>query len=583
MSTVLGLNAYHADSAACLVVDGRLVAAAEEERFRRVKHWAGLPREAIAYCLAEAGIAPAEVEHIAINTDPRAQFARKALYALRHRPNAALLRERVRGAGARMSLGAALRHAFPTAHWRAQTHRVEHHLAHLASAYHASPFDHALALSVDGFGDFASAAWGLGTGDRLRVEDRIAFPHSLGVFYQALTQYLGFPKYGDEYKVMGLASYGEPRHMAAMRELVRLEADGTFRLGLDYFRHPREAIALRWDDGAPEFGPLHTDALADLLGPVRAPDAELEARHRDIACSVQAMYEEAFVHLLRALHARYRVPALALAGGCAMNSVANGKITRATRFERVYVQAAAGDAGGAVGAALVVAHAIGDRPAAGQMTHGYWGPAFGADRVETALAQRRADIDHAGCEIRRIPDEGALCAETARRLAAGQVIGWFQGRMEWGARALGNRSILCDPRRDDMRDLLNRKIKRREMFRPFAPSVLREAVAEWFEQDADVPCMMQVFPIRADKRGRVPAVTHVDGTGRLQTVTREQNPRYHGLISAFRDLTGVPMLLNTSFNENEPIVCTPEEALDCFLRTEMDVLVAGDSIIARGG
>jgi carbamoyltransferase len=582
VSVVLGLNAYHADSAACVLVNGRLVAAAEEERFRRVKHWAGLPSEAIAYCLTEAHLAPTDVAHVAINTDPRAQLGRKVAYALRHRP-ASLVRERARVAGARHSISRALAEAFPAHRWRARVHRVEHHLAHLASAYHASAFDAAVAVSVDGFGDFASAAWGPGVGDRLQVDGRVSFPHSLGTFYQALTQYLGFPNYGDEYKVMGLASYGAPRHLAQMRDVVRLGTDGMFQLGLRYFRHPREAITVRWDGGAPTFGPLYTDALVDLLGPARARDAEIETRHRDIACSVQAMYEEAFVHLLRALHARYRLPSLALAGGCAMNSVANGKITRATPFARVYVQPAAGDAGGAVGAALLVAHATGDHPARGQMTHAQWGPAFDAEAIASAVAARRAEIDRAGCDIRQVADEDALCADAARRLADGQVVGWFQGRMEWGARALGNRSILCDPRRADMRDLLNRKIKRRESFRPFAPSILRERVREWFDDDVDVPCMMQVLPIREEQRALVPAVTHVDGTGRLQTVTRADNPRYHRLIAAFHERTGVPMVLNTSFNENEPIVCTPAQALDCFLRTEMDALVAGDTIIARRG
>ena len=424
---------------------------------------------------------------------------------------------------------------------------------------------------------------GLGRGDpgaRLRSHGRVYFPHSLGIFYQALTQYLGFPHYGDEYKVMGLAPYGKPAHLDAMRKIVHLLPDGSFRLDLSYFRHHRSQISYQWNDGAPQFGDLFAPALEELLGPRRKPTDPLEDRHRDIARSVQAMYEEAFFHLIRKAQAQYGSTNLALAGGCAMNSVANGKVRRVTPFRRVYVQSAAGDAGGAIGAAFALWHRLGGKRTF-VMDHAYWGPAFGPAEIAEVLSEHRTQMSQVGCTIEEMTDEAALCHRTAAAIADGKVVGWFQGRMEWGPRALGNRSIVCDPRRADMKAILNAKIKRRESFRPFAPSVLEEAVSEWFEEDDAVPFMMQVFQIREEKRQLIPAVTHVDGSGRLQTVSRRTNPLYHRLIAAFRELTGIPMVLNTSFNENEPVVCKPKEALDCFLRTQMDVLVLGNTMIRR--
>jgi carbamoyltransferase len=471
--------------------------------------------------------------------------------------------------------------AFPGDSFRGKVHAVEHHRAHLSSAFHVSPFQEAVVVSVDGFGDFASAAWGVGKGTAISVDDRVFFPHSLGIFYQALTQFIGFPHYGDEYKVMGLAPYGEPLFMAQMRQVVLLQADGSFRLNLDCFRHHREKIDYEWENGGPSVGTLFGERLTDLLGPPRAPEEPLTQKHKDIARSAQTMYEEAFFHLLNTLHARHGLDAVAIAGGCAMNSVANGKIVLRTPFKQIYVPAAAGDAGGAVGAAFSVWHSLGGKRGAVD-NHAYWGPGYSDDAVDRLLAARAAEITGSGCSVSIQGDEDALSRHVATAISRGEVVGWFQGRMEWGPRALGNRSILGDPRRADMKDILNVKIKRRESFRPFAPSVLRDAVPQWFEQDGDVPFMMQVYQIRAEKRALIPAVTHVDGSGRLQTVTAAANPRYHRLICAFRDLTGVPMVLNTSFNENEPVVCTPAEALDCFLRTNMDMLVLGTRIVRRG-
>jgi carbamoyltransferase len=379
---------------------------------------------------------------------------------------------------------------------------------------------------------------------------------------------------------MGLAPYGHPVFVDAMRKIVRLLAGGGFELDLKYFRHHRENIAYEWGGGSPEFGDLFSVALEDLLGPRRLPNEPLEDRHRDTARSAQAMYEEAFFHLLSSLQERSGLTDLALAGGCAMNSVANGKVRRMTRFRRVYVQAAAGDAGGAIGSAFAVWHKLGGKRTF-VMDHAYWGPAFGGGEIADLLTSRQSEVAAAGCTREDVLDEATLCRRTAAAIADGKVVGWFQGRMEWGPRALGNRSIVCDPRRSDMKALLNAKIKRRESFRPFAPSVLEEDVAKWFEEDDAVPFMMQVFQIREEKRKLIPAVTHVDGSGRLQTVSSLTSPRYHRLIESFRDLTGIPMVLNTSFNENEPVVCRPQEALDCFLRTKMDMLVMENTVISR--
>jgi len=577
---ILGINAFHADSSAALVRDGLLVAAAEEERFRRMKHWAGFPSQAIAYCLREAGLHLTDVDHVAVNQDNQANFARKLGFLISNRPQLSLVLQRLRNRRNREGVVDLLAKSFPDQKFRGDFHNIEHHFAHLSSAFHVSPFLEAVIVSIDGFGDFSSAAWGIGSGDNLSVEMRVHFPHSIGVFYQALTQYLGFPRYGDEYKVMGLAPYGKPVYLNAMRKLVNLQPDGSFKLNLKYFCHHQSAISYQWKDVAPQFCDLFAPALEGLLGPRREQDDPLEDRHRDIARSVQAMYEEAFFHLIRKAQERCGSSSLALAGGCAMNSVANGKVQRVTPFRRVYVQPAAGDAGGAIGAAFAIWHKMGGKRTF-VMDHAYWGPGFTHAEIADVLSEHCSELLEVGCMIEELPDDSILCHRTSAAIAEGKVVGWFQGRMEWGPRALGNRSILCDPRRGDIKAVLNAKIKRRESFRPFAPSVLEEAVPEWFEENDAVPFMTQVFQIREDKRMLIPAVTHVDGSGRLQTVSRRNNPLYHQLIVTFSEYTGVPMVLNTSFNENEPIVCKPQEALDCFLRTKMDLLILGNTMITR--
>ena len=578
---ILGINAFHGDSSACLLDDGRLVAAVEEERFRRQKHWAGFPTLSIRYCLQAAGISIADIDHVALNQDSSANLSKKIAYTLANRPELKFILDRVKNKSKRAGILELLAKEFAGEKVNAELHSVEHHAAHLSSAFHCSPFDSASVVSVDGFGDFASAAWGRGQGTEIDIEGRVYFPHSLGVFYQALTQFLGFPNYGDEYKVMGLASYGKPKFLNEMRQIVALKKDGSFRLNTDYFIHHKEKIDYSWEGGSPTVGTLYSEKLSELLGDVRPSSEPIDQRHMDIANSIQAMYQEAFFHLLNRLHENHGLEAVTVAGGCGMNSVANGRIRANTLFTKTYIQAAAGDAGGALGAAYWTHHKLGPNPRQ-PMQHASIGPEFDDAYIKRLLEQNRNRIEEGDCSVERVALESDLYEITTNAIIDGGVIGWFQGRMEWGPRALGNRSILCDPRRTDMKDILNLKIKRRESFRPFAPSVLREYVGDWFEEDDDVPFMMKVFPIREEKRSEIPAVTHVDGTGRLQTVHKQTNHRYWHLIDTFRKKTGVPMLLNTSFNENEPIVCNPEEALDCFLRTKMDLLVLGDWIVRRG-
>ncbi len=582
-SYILGINAFHGDASACLLKDGQLIAAAEEERFRRIKHWAGFPSEAIQYCLSEAGIGISQVEHIAINRDPSANLLQKALFAFLKKPSLSAITDRLKNAGKVKDVTELLSHSLGESKDQvsAKIHHIEHHLAHLGSSFFVSPYQQAAVVSVDGFGDFVSTMWGTGDDTIITIKDKVHFPHSLGLFYLAITQYLGFPHYGDEYKVMGLAPYGQPLYLESMRQIVKLLPKGLFELNLDYFSHHSEGVAMVWDDGEPKIGKVFTQELEKLLGPSRKTGEELTQYQKDLAASAQAMYEEAFFHLLNHVANETKISTLALAGGCAMNSVANGKIFNHTPFKEVYIQSAAGDSGGSIGAAYAVWHQVLNHPRAFEMKHSYWGPSYSANHIQSLLQERSNDIHTSQCTITRYDNELPLCERTAQAISEGKVIGWFQGRMEWGPRALGNRSILGDPRRADMKDILNLKIKRRESFRPFAPSILRRATGEWFELDHDVPFMLQVFQIKVSQRERIPAVTHVNGSGRLQTVTEEQNARYFHLIESFEKITGVPMLLNTSFNENEPVVCNPEEALNCFLRTKMDILVIENFFIER--
>jgi carbamoyltransferase len=586
-SRVIGLSVFHADASAAAVVDGRFVAGVEEERFRRIKHWAGFPERALRWCAAEAaGDEPGSLSAIAVARQPRAYLWRKAALALSHPRSLRRAASRARNLAQVSTLEGRIASVLGNGHQR-QVFPVEHHLAHVASAFYCSPFNEAMCLTVDGFGDFVSTMMAVGRGNRIDVLERVHFPHSLGLFYTAVTQHLGFQHFGDEYKVMGLAAYGEPRFARELERLVPVHGDGAFRLDLRYFRHLSEGVDMTWEDGSPELGLIFTPLLEQLLGPARRPEEELTQRHRDLAASLQAVYEQRFFALVRALGKRTGMRRLCLAGGCALNSLANGKLFERTDVEEVFIQAAAGDAGTALGAALYAHHALLGAPRDGfVMEHSYWGPRYGEEEIRRAIAAGLPGTDgqdgrHGEIRVETVSDERRLVEETAAAIASGEVVGWYQGRSEWGPRALGNRSIVADPRRADMKELLNRKIKRRESFRPFAPSVLAERTGEWFTIDYPDPFMLKVYPIRPEKRALIPAVTHVDGTGRLQTVAEVANPRYWRLIRAFEAQTGVPMVLNTSFNENEPIVNTPGEALDCFLRTKMDRLVMDTVVLTR--
>jgi len=572
---ILGINAYHGGSSACLVRDGVTVAAIEEERLRRVKYWAGFPARAIEFCLRAAGITASELDHIGISRDPSANLVKKARFALSGRARMSFLRNRLSNAARVQDVRTTFCETLgiPTSEVRAEFHHVEHHRAHLASAFFVSPFSEAVVLSVDGMGDFVSTMWGVGRDNQMKVEGEVNFPHSLGFLYTAVSQWLGFPKYGDEGKVMGLAPLGRPVHLDLFRRILRISSDGTFELDLDYFLHHRGEVSLTWDDGEPEIGPMYSAKLVEVLGPARVYRSEITLHHANVAASLQAVLEGAEFALVRRLSAETGLRALCLAGGVALNSTFNGKVLEATPFEEIFVQPAANDAGTAMGVCYYILHQVLGAPRTFVLERPYTGPAFDGGAFERALASH-------GLAFRRL-DEEALAREVARLVADGKVVGWFQGRMEWGPRALGNRSIVADPRRAEMKDILNARVKHREAFRPFAPSILLESVGEYFEQSYPEPFMVKIYGVRPERRAAIPAVTHVDGTGRLQTVRRQDNPLYWQLIKEFSALTGVPVVLNTSFNENEPIVCAPAEAIDCFLRTRMDALALGHCLVTR--
>jgi carbamoyltransferase len=529
---------------------------------------------AARWCLEDAGLTPGDLDHVAVSRDPRANLGRKLMRTIRHGASARYLKARLQNAAQIRDVGSALAEALGVEQIVAAVHNVEHHVAHVASAFFVSPFDDAAILSVDGFGDFASTMLAEGHGNRIEILERVLYPNSLGIFYTAITQWLGFPEYGDEGKVMGLAPYGTPRYAAKLHELIRLDGP-LFELGLDYFTHDKEGVDMNWDSGSPKIGRIYSDQLVELLGPAREPRGEITAQHEDVAASLQVVLEEAYLHLVETLWERTHVPNLCLAGGVALNAVANGRILPETSFRELYVQPAAGDSGTAVGAAFYVWNQELGRPRGFVMDHAYTGPEFDDDEI-------RAALDAAGVEAERIDDD-TLFATVAERIAAGDVVGWFQGRMEFGPRALGHRSIVADPRSATMKDVLNARIKHREPFRPFAPSILAERTGEWYEQDYPSPFMVLVYKTATDKRDRLAAVNHVDDTGRVQSVEASVEPRYHRLIDEFGRLTGVPILLNTSFNENEPIVMTPSQAVDTFLKTRMDMLVLGNYVVRRNG
>lgn len=574
---VLGLNAHHADAAACLIRDGELLAAVAEERLNRVKHCAGFPTLAVAEVLRIAGVTLADVDRVAIARDSRANLRSRAAWMLRNIGKVARvarkrLRDRAGLSGLDEQLAAACGvsvDAIPP------IERVEHHLAHAASTFLFSGFDRAAILTLDGFGDFASSLTAVGEGTDIKPLSRVIWPHSLGILYTSVCQFIGFDRYGDEGKVMGLAPYGKPTFEDEFAKLLQLTDDG-FALGLEYFNHHTSGVETGRDEhGSPHFDALYTDRMRDLFGDPRGRDDPLTDHHRNIAASLQKRLEDAVVHLASLAATKSDTNALCLAGGVALNGVANAKILERTDIERLHIHPAAGDDGTAVGAAAWVASHAGDRI---QSTTPYLGNRYDDAEIERAVA----NVDDGLATVTRLDDD-TICERTAALIADGLVVGWFQGAMEWGPRALGNRSIVAHPGHPEMKDRLNSRIKHREPFRPFAPSILAERLSDYFESNHPSPSMLLVYRTRPDKRDDLCAVNHVDDTGRVQTVTRDANPRYYRLIECFEKITGTPVVLNTSFNENEPIVCTPAQALDCFTRTRMDAVAIGNWLVQRKG
>jgi carbamoyltransferase len=575
---ILGLNSFHADASAVLLKDGELVAAVAEERLNRIKHFAGFPARAIQEVLDIGGIGVAEVDHIGINKDNKANLLAKLGFALTNlgrisRLARQRLEYRAKAASAPTLICKALGVA-PTA-LRAKVHHVEHHLCHAASCFYVSEFERAAIMTIDGFGDFASTMTALGVGTTIKILDRTLFPHSLGIVYTMICQFIGYDRYGDEGKVMGLAPYGKPVYEDFFDRLVHLKPNGRFELNLDYFVHHTEGVDYSFDDlGNPTVAPLFSQEMLRQFGPPRQRHGELTQRDMNLAASLQQCTEKVYFHLLHHLHKQTRCANLCLAGGVALNSVANGKIFEQTEFRQIYTQAAAGDDGTALGVAYYIHHAVLNLPRHFIMDHAYTGREYSESEIEADL-RRTKDLSY-----ERLPD-AELFQQTARAIARGDIVGWFQGKCEWGPRALGNRSIIAHPGLPDMKNILNSRIKHREWFRPFAPSILEERVGEYFANTYPSPFMLLVYSTQPDKRQSICAINHVDNTGRLQTVSRRQNPRYHALIEAVERETGVPIVLNTSFNENEPIVYSPADAVGCFVRTKMDLLVLGNWMVRK--
>ena len=574
---ILGLNMFHADASAAIVLDGEVKFAIAEERLNRRKHFGGFPALAVKACLDAVGAKISDVEHVAVGQDSDANLTKKVQYALANPAkilNFIRLRQRKEAMrDVRSLLGKAL--DVDSAQLRFREHHLEHHIAHIASAYYCSPWDKAAGFSYDGSGDFVSTMTARCEGSEIEVLDRVFLPHSLGSVYTMICEFIGYNQYGDEGKVMGLAPYGKDTYCDEISRIVRTK-NGGFQLDLDYFKPLGSNQGMQvLPDGTVQLARHFSDRMEKLFGKPREPHAEITQRDMDLAFAVQHRFEEIFFHLLNQLHGNVPFENLAFAGGCALNSVANGKLFDRTPFRRTYIQPAAGDEGLAIGAALHAYHSVLKQPRRHELKQSYLGPEFSDSRILSALQS-------AGLQGRKL-ERSVLLEETAEQIAAGNVVGWFQGRMEWGPRALGNRSIVAHPGLPNMKDVLNARIKRREWFRPFAPSMLADRQHEYFEHDHPSPFMLHVYKIRPEKRQELCAVNHVDDTGRLQTVTREENPMYYDLISAFYRKTGTPVILNTSFNENEPIVCTPEEAIDCFQRTRMDVLAIGPFLVVKPG
>ena len=572
---ILGLNFLHSDSSACILRNGLLIAAAEEERFLRIKHTSSFPIQSINYCLEEANIDISDLNTITINSKPLSVLNKKIIYTLKNFKRFKLAIKSLKNIRSKLSLKDRILAISPNKPFKGKIKYVDHHESHIASSLYYSGFDECINLSLDGFGDFASCAWGTFKNSKNTLDGRVYFPHSMGIFYQAITQFLGFKNYGDEYKVMGLSSYGKPKYEREVSKLL-FNTENGFELDLSYFIHQNENIIKSDLNNQITYKNLYSKKLIDLLGRERGPNDEINQKHIDIAKSAQTVYEKTLFNFLNYLYSKYKISNLTLSGGCAMNSVANGKISKNTFFKKVYISPNPGDAGGSVGSALISlceskSEVITD------VNYAYLGKKFTNEEIENIIKEK---LINKRFNVKKYSEEDVF-ETTVNYLKDSKIIGWFQGRMEWGARALGNRSILADARNPNIKEIINLKIKRRESFRPFAPSILAEDTLEWFQIDKEVPFMTEVYPLVDDKKSLLPGITHVDGTGRLQTVSEKNNPKYYYLLKKFKHKTGIPIILNTSFNENEPIVQKPQEAIDCFIRTNMDVLVLENWIISR--
>jgi len=572
---ILGLNMFHADASAAIVLDGEVKFAVAEERLNRHKHFGGFPSLAIRACLDAVGANISDVEHVAVGQDSDANLAKKVQYALANPAkilNFIRLRQRKEAMrDVRTLIAKAL--DVDAGKLRFQEHHLEHHIAHIASSYYCSPWDKAAGFSYDGSGDFVSTMMARCEGNDIEVLNRVFLPHSLGSLYTMICEFIGYTKYGDEGKVMGLAPYGKETYRAEIDRIVSPK-NGGFQLDLDYFRPLGSNQGMQvLPDGTVRLARHFSDHMEKKFGKPREPHTEITQRDMDLAYGLQHRFEEIFFHLLNGLHKQVPSEDLAIAGGCALNSVANGKLFDRTPFRRTYIQPAAGDEGLAIGAALHTCHSVLKQPRRHELKSAYLGPEFSESHIQSFL-------QNVGLQYEKL-DRTALLDTVSEQIALGNVVGWFQGRMEWGPRALGNRSIVAHPGLPNMKDVLNARIKHREWFRPFAPSIMADYQHEYFEHDHPSPFMLHVYKIRPEKRAVLCAVNHVDDTGRLQSVTREENSLYYDLIAAFHRKTGIPVILNTSFNENEPIVCTPEEAIDCFKRTRMDVLAIGPFVVVK--
>ena len=572
---ILGVNAFHGDSSACLLKDGIILCATEEERFRRIKHWAGFPSEAIKFCLNDAGIKAQDLDYITISRNPKANLLKKILHTLKNRVGIKSVFDRLLNSNKVNSIKSEIATTFniSESEIKAEIHNIEHHRSHIASSFFASRFNESAILSIDGFGDFTSTMTAIGNGNTIKVLDSVDYPHSLGVFYTTVTQFLGFPKYGDEYKVMGLAPYGKAKYLKELTKILHKTDDGFFTLNKKYFKHFKKGIAMDWKNGQPTIDSLFTCEWEKLFFTARKKGDTLEQFHIDLATSTQSFTEDLLFFMLNNLYKKTGLENICITGGVAQNSVANGKILKNTPFKDMYIPSASHDAGTSIGSALYLYNHILNESRLPEIKTAYLGRESDNEEIISC-------IEKIGLKYESVDDD-ELFERVTDKLINGGVVGWFQGRAEFGPRALGHRSIIVDPRRNDAKDLLNKKIKKRESFRPFAPSILEEFVGDYFSENDDVPFMEKVYEIKKEKRMEIPAVTHIDGTGRLQTVNKEISPKYHRLISEFHKKSGVPILLNTSFNENEPIVNKAEEALDCFLRTRMDMLVMENIIVER--